>query len=356
MNSISVLVIACPCALGLATPLAILAGTGLLASRGIVIKRAEMIERLRGVETVVLDKTGTLTEGRPKVVSFKTSGISEEEALIISASLERYSEHTIGKAIVDYAGDLPHRDITDFKAIPGKGVMGRIEGREVLIGNRVFVESDSIRRSGLLTCGEKEEASGNTVVYLSINRELKALFVISDIPKKEAHIAVKMLKDSGYRVKMVTGDNHPSAIRVGRLTGIPEEDVMAEMDPIMKAEAIKGIQHEGGSVIMVGDGINDAPALSQADAGISMGRATDIALESSDIVLMRNDLRLIPEVMDTSKRIYSIIRQNLFWAFIYNSIAIPLAISGILHPIASAISMTLSSLSVVGNSMRLRRA
>jgi len=356
MNSISVLVIACPCALGLATPLTILAGTGLLASRGIVIKRTEIIERLRDTDTVVFDKTGTLTEGRPGVVSFKASGISEEEALMISASLEAHSEHTIGKAIVDYAGDLPHRDIKDFKAIPGKGVMGRVEGREVLIGNRAFVESDSIKESGLLTYGSKEEESGNTVVYLSIDGEIMAFFVISDTPREEAHIAVRMLKDRGYRVKMITGDNQPSAIRIGRLTGIPDEDVMAEMDPLMKAEAIRKMQRGGRSVIMAGDGINDAPALSQADAGISMGRATDIALESSDVVLMRNDLRLIPQVMDISKRISRIIGQNLFWALIYNSIAIPLAISGILHPIISAISMTLSSLSVVGNSMRLRRA
>jgi Cu2+-exporting ATPase len=356
MNSISVLVIACPCALGLATPLTILAGTGLLASRGIVIKRTEIIERLRNTDTVVFDKTGTLTEGRPGVVSFKAWGISEEEALMISASLEAYSEHTIGKAIVDYAGDLPHHDITDFKAIPGKGVMGRVEGREVLIGNRAFVESDGIKKSGLLTYGSKEEESGNTVVYLSIDGEIMAFFVISDTPREEAHIAVRMLKDRGYRVKMITGDNQPSAIRIGRLTGIPDEDVMAEMDPLMKAEAIRKMQREGKSVIMAGDGINDAPALSQADAGISMGRATDIALESSDVVLMRNDLRLIPQVMDISKRISRIIGQNLFWALIYNGIAIPLAISGILHPIISAISMTLSSLSVVGNSMRLRRA
>lgn len=356
MNSVSVLVIACPCALGLATPLAILAGTGVLASRGIVIKGADVIEGIRSIDTVVLDKTGTLTEGRPRVVAFKTSGLSEEEALTISASLERHSEHTIGRAIVDHAEDLPLSDIMDFKAVPGKGIMGRMEGKEVLIGNRAFVESDNIKRGELLTYGEKWEKSGNTVVYLSIDGEVKALFVISDMPREEAHIAVKMLKDRGYRVKMITGDNYPSAIRVGRTTGIADEDVMAEKDPIMKAEMIKRIQDEGGSVIMVGDGINDAPALVQADVGISMGRATDIALESSDIVLMRNDLRLIPEVMYTSKRIYSIIRQNLFWAFIYNSIAIPLATSGILHPIASAIAMTLSSLSVVGNSMRLRRA
>jgi|Deesub1362A_J573_1020465.scaffolds.fasta_scaffold00854_15 Cu2+-exporting ATPase len=354
MNSISVLVIACPCALGLATPLAILAGTGVLASKGVVIKRAEVIERLRRVDTVVLDKTGTITGGKPEVIGFRTSGISEEEALIISASLEARSEHTIGRAIMDYAGKVSLRGVEDFRAIPGKGVMGRMDGVSVMLGNRAFVGSHDAEPSDLLRYGRDQEEAGNTVVYLSIDGRPMALFVISDMPRREAKATVKTLREEGYSVRMITGDNHPTAVRIGRSIGMKEDDIMAEMDPVMKAEAIREMQRQGRSVIMVGDGINDAPALSQADCGVSMGRATDIALESADAVLMRNELSLIPVLLGVSKRTYRIIRQNLFWAFIYNGIAIPLAVSGTLHPIVSAISMTLSSLSVVGNSMRLR--
>ncbi len=360
MNSISVLVIACPCALGLATPLAILAGTGLLASKGIVIKKIEAIERLKEIDTVILDKTGTLTEGKAEIVSFKSFGITGDEALRLASSLEKHSEHTIGKAIIDYAGDIMHYDVNDFKATPGRGVKGRVNGRSVILGNRSFVESEGVDVEDILPPGlpswiSSHEGSGNTVVYLSVDGELKGIFVLSDKPRKEAQEAVRMLQKGGYRVGIITGDNYPSALAVAMSTGVPEKEVLAGKDPLQKAEAIRAIQKDNRHVIMVGDGINDAPALSRADVGVSMGRATDIAIESSDIVLMRNDLRLISEGIRLSKKIYSIIRQNLFWAFIYNSIAIPFAVTGMLHPIIAAISMTFSSLSVVGNSMRLRK-
>jgi len=361
MNSISVLVIACPCALGLATPLAILTGTTRSASRGVIIKNSEAIERLKKIDTVIFDKTGTLTEGRTKLVSFKTVDIKKSEALKLAFSLEILSGHTIGEAIIEHAGPLKPYEVSEFKIIPGRGVKGKIGGRIILFGNKQFIESgrqkikDTLTPE-LLTWIKTEEEKGNTAIYLSIDHEVKGIFIISDRVRKEANEAIKMLKEDGYKVRMMTGDNFSSAINIGRDTGIPEGDIMAEMTPLTKAEVIKEMQDHGVHVVMVGDGINDAPALSQAEVGISMGRATDIALESSDIVLMRDDLRLVPEVIKLSKRIYKIIRQNIFWAFIYNSIALPVAVMGVLHPIVAAISMTLSSLSVVANSMRLRRA
>jgi len=355
LNSISVLVIACPCALGLATPLAILAGTARLASKGIMVKDAGLIEVIRKVDTVILDKTGTLTEGRQVVVGIQTHGISEEEVLSIAVSLEAMSEHNIARAILDYAGNIPHRDVEDFRTVPGMGIKGRVEGMDVMIGRKAFIER-SHDPSGLLDYGDKQEESGMTVVYITVNREIKALLLISDTPRKEAKTAVNMLRKADIRSMMVTGDNYPAAIKTACLTGIKREDVLAEKTPIEKADIVRRLQEEGGVVMMVGDGINDAPALTQADAGVSMGRATDIALESADAVLMRNDLAMIPELINISSRIYRVIRQNLFWAFLYNAIAIPLAVSGILHPIYSAIAMTVSSLSVVGNSMRLKRA
>jgi Cu2+-exporting ATPase len=356
MNAVSVLVIACPCALGLATPLAILVGTTKGASKGILIKGGDVIEKSKNIGIIVLDKTGTLTEGRPILSSFKGIGISDTEALRLASSLERLSEHSIGKALVSASKVLELNDVTDFKAYPGRGLKGVINGKPVLIGNREFMESYGIDVAAdrkLLSEIESSELSGATVVYLSYEGNLAGIFSVSDTVRKEAADVVKMLKHKGLDVAMITGDNIKTAAAVAREAGI--DTVKAQMSPVEKAEEIKRMQESGRRVIMVGDGINDAPALVQADVGIAMGRATDIALESSDMVLMRNDLRLLPYAVNLSKKTFSVIRQNIFWAFFYNTVAIPLAVVGILHPIVAAGAMALSSLSVVGNSLRLQR-
>jgi len=356
MNAVSVLVIACPCALGLATPLAILVGTTRGASKGILIKGGDVIEKSKNIGIIVLDKTGTLTEGRPVLGSFNGIGISDTEALRLASSIERLSEHSIGKAIVSASKGLEPYGAADFRMYPGRGLKGVIKGKPAMIGNREFMEScgiDFTADYSLLTEIESAELAGATVVYLSYDGTPAGIFSISDTVRKEAADVVRMLRSKDLDVVMITGDNIKTAKAVAKEAGI--DAVKAQMSPVEKAEDIRQMQKRGGRVIMVGDGINDAPALVQADVGIAMGRATDIALESSDMVLMRNDLRLLPYAVNLSRKTFSVIKQNIFWAFVYNAVAIPLAMSGILHPIIAAGSMALSSLSVVGNSLRLTR-
>jgi len=356
MNAVSVLVIACPCALGLATPLAILVGTTRGASKGILIKGGDVIEKSKNIGIIVLDKTGTLTEGRPVLGSFGGIGISDTETLRLASSLERLSEHSIGKAIVSASKGLELYKVTDFRVYPGRGLEGVIKGKPAMIGNREFMEScgiDFTADRNLMTDIESSELAGATVVYLSYDGKPAGIFSISDTVRKETADVVRMLRSKGLDVVMITGDNIKTAKAVATEAGI--DVVKAQMSPVEKAEDIRQMQENGGRVIMVGDGINDAPALVQADVGIAMGRATDIALESSDMVLMRNDLGLLPYAVNLSKKTFSVIKQNIFWAFFYNAVAIPLAMSGILHPIIAAGSMALSSLSVVGNSLRLTR-
>jgi heavy metal translocating P-type ATPase len=362
MNAVSVLVIACPCALGLATPLAILIGTTQGALKGILIKGGDIIERAKDINMVVLDKTGTITEGKPVLTSYNGIGISDAEALNLALSLEHLSEHSIAKAVINHSGVEVPFSVTDFAAYPGKGICGDIDGKRVLIGNRRYIETEGIYRSvesavtpEMLQTIQSQESAGTTVVYLSYDKTLAGIFTISDSIRKEAGEAVAMLKKMGHDVCIITGDNRKTASIVAGTIGLDKEMLMAEKSPIEKAEVIRRMQGEEREIIMVGDGINDAPALVQADVGIAMGRATDIALESADMVLMRNDLRLIPDAIALSKKTYGIIRQNLFWAFAYNMLALPLAVAGVLHPIVAAAAMMLSSLSVVGNSMRLKR-
>lgn len=355
MNSVSVLVIACPCALGLATPLAILTASTRGASKGILIKGGDVIEKSKHTGVVILDKTGTITEGRPVLSSYKGIGVSDAEALSLAVSLERLSEHSIGKAITRAAKHLALKEVVGFTALPGKGIKGEINGKPALVGNRAFIEShgiDVVPDQALQSEIHYLESSGATAVYLSYDGRFAGIFFISDPVRKEAKDVVQMLKRKGLAVAMITGDNINTAVAVAKDTGI--EIIKAQMSPVEKAEEIKRLQNEGKRVIMAGDGINDAPALIQADVGIAMGRATDIALESSDMVLMRNDLRLLPEAISLSKKTFSVIRQNIFWAFFYNAVAVPLSVLGLLHPIAAAGAMALSSLSVVGNSLRLR--
>jgi len=356
MSSVSVLVIACPCALGLATPLAILIGTARGASKGILIKGGDVIEKSKAIDTVVLDKTGTLTKGKPVLNAFTGTGMPDSEALRIAASLERLSEHSIGKAIVHAGRELEPYEVLNFHATPGKGIKGWINGKPASVGNREFLESEGAGLDldeNMFSTIASSEACGTTVVYLSYDGKIAGIFFVSDIIRNEAKDAVRELKSNDIGVIMITGDNTNTASAIAKDAGI--DRLMARMSPVEKAREIKRLQEEGRRVSMVGDGINDAPALVQADVGIAMGRATDIALESSDMVLMRNDLRLLPAALRLSKKTFSVIRQNIFWAFFYNVVAIPLAVSGLLHPIVAAGAMALSSLSVVGNSLRLTR-
>ena len=357
MNAVSVLVIACPCALGLATPLAVLIGTTRGASKGILIKGGDIIERARKIDTVVLDKTGTITQGKPRLLLYTGIGVHDDEALALAFSLERFSEHSIAKAIISAPLETAPYPVSDFTAHPGLGVSGIINGKPALLGSRAFIESavssELVERS-IGTQIRSQEISGSTVICLLYDGSLAGVFIISDKVRHEAKESVEAMKKAGYDVMMITGDGHDTAFAVAEEIGLDKDKVMARKSPVEKAEAIKLMQTEGRVVMMVGDGINDAPALVQADVGMAMGRATDIALASADMVLMRSTLSLVPEAVRLSRKTYQVIRQNLFWAFIYNIIAIPLAVMGLLHPIFAAIAMTLSSLSVVGNSVRLK--
>jgi heavy metal translocating P-type ATPase len=359
MSSVSVLVIACPCALGLATPLAILIGTSHGASRGVLIKGGDVIEQAAKIDTVILDKTGTLTEGRPVVKAFFGVGMSDADALRFAVSLERRSEHSLGKAIVEAGRNVAFLDVSDFTAVPGKGVRGRIEGKELYAGNRTYIESEVLNKQidSLLTPAEAErvnawERSGCTLVYLCRDGMLSGIFAISDRIRPEAARAVGLLKKAGLDVAMVTGDTGNTAAAVAAEIGI--QTVKAQVMPVGKAEEVRLLTSEGRTVMMVGDGINDAPALVEAAVGTAMGRATDIALESADMVILRRDLALVPEAIAIAKKTFSVIRQNLFWAFFYNIIMVPVAVAGLLHPIMAAAAMAFSSLTVVGNSLRAR--
>jgi len=359
MNAVSVLVIACPCALGLATPLAILIGTTHGASRGILLKGGDVIEKSKNIDVVVFDKTGTITAGKPSLSFYRGAGMSDDEALRVAASLERLSEHSLGKAIVSAARDRALAPVSGFAVLPGKGVRGEIDGKKTFVGSRAFIEGslsgmhlDDSFSDETLKATAAAETSGATVVYLAQGGKPAGIFAVSDVVRPEASEAVSILKGRGNEIVMITGDATKTAQAVAGAVGI--ETVFARKSPVEKAAEIRKLRDSGKHAIMVGDGINDAPALVEAEVGIAMGRATDIALESADMVLMRSDLRLVPEAVALARKTFSIIKQNLFWAFFYNAVAIPLAIAGVLHPIIAAGAMALSSLSVVGNSLRAR--
>lgn len=361
MNAVSVLVIACPCALGLATPLAILIGTSHGASRGILIKGGDIIEKAAAVDFVVLDKTGTITEGKPVLNEARGIGIPDSEALKIALSLERFSEHSLGKAIVEAGNAMEPYEVSGFSAVAGKGIRGIIQGKAVCIGNRLFIETEGMKSSmdtaleiAQLNKITESERSGSTVVYLCREMSLCGVFIIADRIRREAVETIGMLRQAGLGTMMISGDNLPTAEAVARKTGI--ENVKALASPLDKAAEIKRMELEGRHVLMAGDGINDAPALVQATVGVAMGRATDIALESADMVILRPDLRLVADAIALSKKTFAIIQQNIFWAFFYNIVVIPLAILGVMHPVMAAAAMAFSSLSVVGNSMRARLA
>ena len=360
---VSVLLIACPCALGLATPTAVMVGTGKGAENGILIKGGESLEVAHKIKTVMLDKTGTVTEGKPNVTDIIAKGsYSENEILLMAASSEKQSEHPLGEAIVKHGiekfGELPEAD--KFNSITGQGIEASINGKSVLIGNKRLLESREIDMSNYVGDSDKLASEGKTSMYIVIDRKLEGIVAVADILKPTSKAAVKRLKSMGIDVVMITGDNKRTAHAIGLQSGI--EKVLAEVMPQDKSDKVKQLQAEGNKVAMVGDGINDAPALAQADIGIAIGSGTDVAMESAEVVLMRGDLQGVAQAIYLSKRTMRNIKQNLFWAFAYNLAGIPIAagllyIFGgpLLNPVIAALAMTFSSISVLLNVLRIKR-
>ncbi len=361
---ISVLVIACPCALGLATPTAIMVGTGKGAENGILIKGGEALETAHKINTIVFDKTGTITEGKPKVTDVLVAGsISKDRLLQLTASAERGSEHPLGQAIVLGAKEsgLTLLDAEQFDSLTGRGIKARLEGEDILAGNRKLMDEQNISLAGMEEISDRLAEEGKTPMYVAINGELAGIVAVADVVKESSRAAIERLHKMGIEVAMITGDNKKTAAAIAKQVGI--DRVLAEVLPQDKSNEVKKLQSENRKVAMVGDGINDAPALAQADIGIAIGSGTDVAMESADIVLMRSDLMDVPAAIDLSKHTIRNIKQNLFWAFGYNVIGIPIA-AGVLHllfngpllnPMFAAAAMSLSSVSVLTNALRLKR-
>ena len=359
---ISVLVIACPCALGLATPTAIMVGTGKGAEYGVLIKGGEALETAHKIKTIVFDKTGTITEGNPIVTDIITTGLVDEtELLRLSASAEKGSEHPLGEAIVNEAKEknVELLSVDSFEAIPGHGIEVVIEGKKMLLGNKKLIDDRNIEIS-LQKESDNLAEEGKTPMYVAIDDRLAGIIAVADVMKPSSKRAIEALHSMGIEVAMITGDNKRTAEAIARQVGI--DRVLAEVLPQDKANEIKKLQAEGKKVAMVGDGINDAPALAQADIGIAIGSGTDVAMESADIVLMRSDLMDVPTAIQLSKRTIRNIKQNLFWAFAYNSAGIPIAAGllylmggPLLNPMIAAGAMAFSSVSVLTNALRLKR-
>ena len=378
LNFVAVLIIACPCAMGLATPTAIIVGTGKGAEHGVLIRSAETLERSHKIRAVLLDKTGTLTQGEPKVTDIiALPSSSQDEILRLAASAEHGSEHPLGEAIVKAAleKNLEISPASDFNAIPGHGVEASVEGKKLLLGNLRLMSEKSLSLNGLGEEAERLWAKGKTVMFLGIDNHIAGIVALADTLKPNAKAAVAVLHNMGIEVMMLTGDNRRTAEAIAREVGI--DRVLAEVLPEHKAQEVKKLQQEGKVVAMVGDGINDAPALAQADVGIAIGTGTDVAMETGDITLIRGDLIGITTAVSLSKRTMRTIKQNLFWAFAYNTALIPVAAGvlylafgnsgvpsglhfilgdyGFLNPILAAVAMAASSLTVVSNSLRLKR-
>ena len=367
VSAVAVLIIACPCALGLATPMAIMVGTGRGATAGVLVKNAEALERLEQVDTLVVDKTGTLTEGKPKVASILIfDGRPEEDALRLAAALERSSEHPLAAAILGAAGErglsLPRVD--DFRAEPGKGILGTVDGARVALGNAAMMRDAGVPGRAIDDVAAKADElrrEGQTVMFLAVDRAAVALVGVADPIKASTAEAIDALHQEGLRIVMLTGDNRTTADAVARRLNLDE--VRAEVLPAAKREVIQELQRGGRVVAMAGDGVNDAPALAEAAVGIAMGTGTDVAIESAGITLVKGDLRGIVRARRLSRATMRNIRQNLFLAFVYNAVGVPVA-AGVLYPITGTLispiwasaAMTLSSVSVIGNALRLRRA
>ena len=368
-NAVAVLVIACPCAMGLATPTAIMVGAGRGAEYGVLIKSAAALELLQGVDTVVFDKTGTLTVGRPAVTEVISAdstsaepGPGSDDVLALAAAAEQGSEHPLGEAIVTRAKErgvaLP--PISEFTTVPGQGIDAMAAEGRVLLGNRTLMDARGVDVSALVPRAQAFAAEGKTVVYLALGGRALGLLAAADRLKPDAGDVVAALKRRGLAVVMLTGDTRPTAEAIARQAGI--DRVLAEVLPEDKANEIARLQGEGGRVAMVGDGINDAPALARADVGIAMGSGTDVAIEAADVTLLRGDLHGVVAAIDLSRRTIRIIKENLAWAFGYNVVLIPVA-AGVLYPfggvllspILAGAAMAFSSVSVVTNSLRLKR-
>jgi Cu+-exporting ATPase len=353
--AVSVLVIACPCALGLATPTAIMVGTGAAARHGILIKDAEALERAHRVTVVVFDKTGTLTEGKPAVSDVVAADGDTVRLLTLAASAQQGSEHPLARAVLDAARaqGLPLKRIGDFRALPGRGLQATVEDHRLLIGSQKMMALAGMDLAGLDERAADLEAAGRTVMWVGEGGEILGLIAVSDRVKPSARDAISRLKALGVKTVMLTGDNRRTAAVVARAVELDE--VKAELLPDEKSAAITAMKEQGLVVAMVGDGVNDAPALAAADIGIAMGTGSDIAMESAGITLMRGDPELLPAALSVSRATYRKIQQNLFWAFIYNLIAIPLAAFGFLSPGLAGGAMAFSSVSVVCSSLLLRR-
>jgi Cu+-exporting ATPase len=359
---ISVLVIACPCALGLATPTAIMVGTGKGAEHGVLIKSGVALETSHKIKTIVFDKTGTITEGKPKVTDVVVAnGISEDELLQLAASAEKGSEHPLGEAIVKGAEEkgLEFKKLDSFRAIPGHGIEVEIDGNKMLLGNRKLMIESNISLENLEETSHKLAGEGKTPMYVAMNGSIAGIVAVADTVKENSKKAIEKLHEMGIEVAMITGDNKRTAEAIAKQVGI--DRILAEVLPEDKANEVKKLQAEGKKVAMVGDGINDAPALAQADIGIAIGSGTDVAMESADIVLMRSDLMDVPTAIQLSKKTILNIKQNLFWAFGYNTLGIPVAMGilyllggPLLNPIIAAAAMSLSSVSVLLNALRLK--
>jgi Cu+-exporting ATPase len=359
---IAVLIIACPCALGIATPAAIMVGTGKGAENGLLIKGGEYLEKAHKLTTAVFDKTGTLTKGRPSVTDVVPVGaISEAEILRLAASAEKGSEHPLGEAIVQAAGSrgVTPDEPSDFEAIPGQGVRAAIGEHRILIGNRSLMVSAGLPVHAAESALHAMESAGKTAMILAVDGRLAGVIAVADTLKEHSIEAIRALKAMGIEVIMLTGDNRRTAEAIARQVGV--DRVIAEVLPAQKADVIKSLQKQGKIVAMVGDGINDAPALAQSDVGIALGSGTDVAMEAGGIVLIKDDLRDVVASIQLSRRTVQKIRQNLFWAFFYNTALIPIAagvlagIGIVLNPIIAGAAMGFSSVSVVMNSMTLRR-
>lgn len=363
LNTVAVLIIACPCAMGLATPTAIMVATGKGAELGILIKDAESLETLHKVTTVIFDKTGTLTKGKPEVTDVMPLAGTEEDLLFLAASIEKGSEHSLAEAIVKRAEEesIKLENVTKFQAVAGHGVEGIVGRRQVYFGNRKLMDREKVSLEKTLKEVERLETEGKTVMMLAVDQKLVGMIAVADTLKDSAIEGVKALQDKGIEVAMITGDNQRTAQAIAEKVGIKR--VLAEVLPDQKEAEVRKIQAEGKIVAMVGDGINDAPALAGANVGIAMGSGTDVAIESADIVLINKDIRSVATSIELSRRTMRTIKTNLFWAFGYNIVLIPVAMGALypffgmlLNPIFASGAMAMSSISVVSNSLLLKRS